>query len=138
MFNLTANDLFDRDDLLQGIPEGAYRVACPITTPTMRVGEGALTAERTAGKVLHGKAQADSSTHPDNLYMICSRAASSSTPNLSTLQRSVSLSPNAAKLWSPSSPSLSFERTPWLRTALQPLPWEEMGFCYGGEGFVYV
>ena len=56
MFNLTANDLFDRDDLLQGTPEGAYRVARSIIALIMRVGEGASAAERAAGKVLHGKA----------------------------------------------------------------------------------
>ena len=62
-----SNDLFDHDDLLQGTPEGAYRVAYPITAPTMRVGEGALTAERAVGKVLHSKAHADCSTHPNSL-----------------------------------------------------------------------
>ena len=56
MFNLTANDLFDRDDLLQGVPEGTYRVICSIIALIMRVGEGALAAERAADKVLHGKA----------------------------------------------------------------------------------
>ena len=56
VFNLTANDLFDRDDLLQGVPEGAYRVICSIIALIMRVGEGALAAERAADKVLHGKA----------------------------------------------------------------------------------
>ena len=58
MFNLTANDdLFDRDDLLQGTPEGAYRVAHSIIALIMRVGEGAFATERAAGKFLHGKAQ---------------------------------------------------------------------------------
>ena len=66
MFNLTANDLFDRDDLLQGTPAGAYRVARSIIALIMRVGEGASAAERAAGKVLHGKAHADSSTHPNS------------------------------------------------------------------------
>ena len=87
--------IYYRDDLLQGTPEGAYRVACPTNAPTIRVGEGALTAEHAADKVLHGKAHADSSAHPNSLYWTCSRAASSSTPNLSTPPRSVSLSPNA-------------------------------------------
>ena len=47
--------LFDRDDLLQGTPEGAYRVTRSIIALIMRVG-GALAAERAADKVLHGKA----------------------------------------------------------------------------------
>ena len=64
MFNLTANDLFDRDDFLQGAPEGAYCVTCSIIALIMRVGEGALAVERAAGKVLHGKAHTAGSTHP--------------------------------------------------------------------------
>ena len=48
--------LFDRDDLLQGTPEGAYRVTRSIIALIMRVGEGALAAERAADKVLHCKA----------------------------------------------------------------------------------
>ena len=48
--------LFDRNDLLQGTPEGAYRVTRSIIALIMRVGEGALAAERAADKVLHGKA----------------------------------------------------------------------------------
>ena len=56
--------LFDRDDLLQGTPEGAYRVTRSIIALIMRVGEGALAAERAAGKVLHGKARTVGSTHP--------------------------------------------------------------------------
>ena len=64
MFNLTANGLFG---LLQGIPGGTYRVARSIIALTMRA-EGALAAECVAGKVLHGKAHADSSTHPNSPY----------------------------------------------------------------------
>ena len=54
MFNLTANDLFDQDDLLQGAPEGANRVTRSIIALILRVGEGALAAEHAAGKVLLG------------------------------------------------------------------------------------
>ena len=68
VFNLTANDLFDRDDLLQGVPEGAYRVICSIIALIMRVGEGALAAERAADKVLHGKAYTVGSTHPNSPF----------------------------------------------------------------------
>ena len=57
VLHLTANDLFDQAVLLQGTPEGAYRVNRPIIALIMRVGEGTLTAERAAGKALHGKAQ---------------------------------------------------------------------------------
>ena len=64
VLNLTAIDLFDRDDLLQGALEGAYRVTCSIVALIMRVGEGALAAERAAGKVLHGKAHTVGSTRP--------------------------------------------------------------------------
>ena len=63
MFNLTANVLFDQDGLLLGGPEGAYRVTHSIIALIMRVGEGALAAERAVGKVLHGKAHTVSSIH---------------------------------------------------------------------------
>ena len=56
MFNLTANDFFDRYDLLQGTPEGVYRMARSTIALVMRVGEGFWAAERAADKVLHGKA----------------------------------------------------------------------------------
>ena len=52
MFNPTANDLFDQDDLLQGAPEGAYRVMRSIIALIMRAGEGVLAAKRAVGKVL--------------------------------------------------------------------------------------
>ena len=39
--------------------EGAYRVACSTIALIMRAGEGASVAEHAAGKILHGKAQAD-------------------------------------------------------------------------------
>ena len=64
MSNLTANGLFDRDDLLRGAAEGAYRVTRPIIALIMRTGEGALDAERAAGKVLHGKARTVGSDSP--------------------------------------------------------------------------
>ena len=60
--------LSDRDDLLQGTPEGAYRVTRSIIALIMRVGEGVLATERAAGKFLYGKAHADSSTHPNSPY----------------------------------------------------------------------
>ena len=66
MFNPTANDLFDQDDLLQGAPEGAYRVTRSIIALIMRVGEEVSVAGRAAGKFLHGKAHADSSTCPNS------------------------------------------------------------------------
>ena len=72
----------------------------------MRVGGGASAAERAAGKVLHGKAHADSPTHPNSPYGTRSKGASLSTPNLSTLQRSVLPTPKAAKRRSPPSPIL--------------------------------
>ena len=72
----------------------------------VRVGEGALATERAVGKVLHGKAHTVGSTHPNSPYGTRSKAASSSTPNLSTLQHSVSPTPKAAKRWIPPSPSL--------------------------------
>ena len=68
MFNLTANDLFDRDDLPQGALRGAYRVARSIIALIMRMGEGASDTERIAGMVLHDKAHVDSSTHPNSPY----------------------------------------------------------------------
>ena len=95
MFILTANDLFVREELLQGTPENAYRVACSNATIIMRVGDGALATEPAAGKVLYDKAHADSSAHPNVLYRTQSKAASSSTPNLSMLRRSVSPTPEA-------------------------------------------
>ena len=61
MFNLTADE---RDDLLQDTPEGAYRVACSIIALNVRAGEGALTAERAAGRVLHDKAHTVGSARP--------------------------------------------------------------------------
>ena len=102
MFNLTANDLFDRDDLLQGALRGAYRVARSIIALIMRMGEGASDTERIAGMVLHEKVHADSSTHPNSPYG--TRSKSSSTPNLSTLQRFMSPTRKAAKYWCPPSP----------------------------------
>ena len=57
-----SNDLFDHDDLLQGTPEGAYRMARSTIALVMRVGEGVWAAERAADKVLHGKAHASIST----------------------------------------------------------------------------
>ena len=99
MFNLTANDLFDRDDLLQGTLRGAYRVARSIIALIMRMGEGASDKERIAGMVLHEKVHADSSTHPNSPYG--KRSKTSSTPNLSTLQRFMSPTCKAAKHWRP-------------------------------------
>ena len=74
MFNLTANDLFDLDDLLQSAPEGAYRVTRSIIAPIIRVGEGASAAERAAGKVLHGKAHTVGLTHLIKYKHLCLRA----------------------------------------------------------------
>ena len=96
VFNLTTNDFFGRDDLLQGTPEGAYHMAGSIIALVMREGGGTLTAERAVGKVLHGKTHSASSTHPNTPYETRSRIVPSSTPNLSTLQHSVSLTPKAA------------------------------------------
>ena len=93
MSNLTANGLFYRDDLLRGATEGAYRVTRSIIALIMRAGEGALAAERAAGKVLQGKARTVGSTHPNSPYGIQSKTASSSTPNLLTPQHSVSPNP---------------------------------------------
>ena len=96
VFNLPANDLLDREDLPHGAPEGAFRATRSIIALNMRAGEGALAAERAAGKVLHGKAHTAGSTHPNTPYETRSRIVPSSTPNLSTLQYSVSLTPKAA------------------------------------------
>ena len=71
-------------------------MTCSIIALIMRVGEGALAAERAAGKVLHGKAHTIGSTRPNSPYGARSKAASLSTPNLSTLQLSVSPTPKAA------------------------------------------
>ena len=106
MFNPTANDLFDRDDLPHGAPEGAYCATRSIITLNMRAGEGALALEHAAGKVLCGKAHTAGSTHPNSPYGIRSGVASSSTPNLSTLQCSISPTRKAEKHWSPPSPML--------------------------------
>ena len=106
MFNPTANDLFDQDDLLQGAPEGAYRVTRSIIALILRVGEGALATERAVGKVLHGKAHTVVLTHSNSPYGTRSRVASSSTPNLSTLQHFMSPTRKAAKRWCPPSPIL--------------------------------
>ena len=46
VFNLTTDVLFGRDDLLQGTPEGAHRVAGLNVTLIMREEEGTLIAER--------------------------------------------------------------------------------------------
>ena len=54
MFNLTASDLFIRDVLLQGAPEGVYHVTRSIIALIMHAGEGALAAVHAAGKVLLG------------------------------------------------------------------------------------
>ena len=74
MSNLTASGLFDRDDLLRGATEGAYRVTRSIIALIMRAGEGALAAERAAGKVLHGKAHTVGSTHLIKHTHLCLRA----------------------------------------------------------------
>ena len=74
MFNLTANDLFNLDDLLQGAPEGAYRMTRSIIAPIIRVGEGASATERAAGKVLHGKAHTVGSTHLKKHTHLCLQA----------------------------------------------------------------
>ena len=72
----------------------------------MRVGGEASIAERAVSKVPHREANADSSTHSNSPYGTRSKAASSSTPNLSTQQHSMSPTPKAAKRWSPPSPGL--------------------------------
>ena len=110
MFNLTVQVLFDQDDLLQGAPEGAYRVTHSIIALIMHVEERALATERAVGKVLHGKAHTVGLTHPNSPYGTRSKAASLSTPNLSTLQHSV------------------------LPGAALPLQWEEAGLLRGRRG----
>ena len=130
MFNLTANNFFDRHDLLQGTPEGAYRMARSTILLVMRVGEGVSSAERAADKVLHGQAHADISTQLDSPYGTRSKAVSSFTPNLSILQHSVSPTPKAAKHWCPPSPI----RPTIDPTALRPLPREESGLLRGRRG----
>ena len=111
MFNLTANDLFDRDDLLQGALRGAYRVARSIIALIMRMGEGVSDTERIAGMVLHDKAHVDSSTHPNSPYGTRLKVAPSSTPNPSTLQQFLSSKSKAVKRWSPPSPSMPTVRS---------------------------
>ena len=81
-------------------------MACSTIALVMRVGEGVSATERAADKVLHGKAHADISTQPNSPYGTRSKAVSSSTPNLSTLQHSVSPTPKVAKRWCPPSPIL--------------------------------
>ena len=111
MFNLTANDLFNRDDLLQGALRGAYRVAHSIIALIMRMEEGASDTERIAGMVLLDKAHVDSSTHPNSPYGTRLKVAPSSTPNPSTLQQSFSSTSKAVKRWSPPSPSMPTVRS---------------------------
>ena len=73
----------------------------------MRMEEGASDTERVAGMVLHDKIHADSSTHPNSPYGTRSKvASSSSTSNLSSLQRFMSPTRKAAKRWCPPSPIL--------------------------------
>ena len=77
----------------------------------MRVGGEASIAERAVSKVPHREANADSSTHSNSPYGTRSKAASSSTLNLSTLQHSMLPTSKAAKRWSPpstSSPTVRF------------------------------
>ena len=68
VFNPTANDLFDQDDLLQDTPEGAYRVERSIIALIVRVGGEALVTGRAVSRISHRKAHADSSTHPNSPY----------------------------------------------------------------------
>ena len=84
--------------------EGAYRVARSIIALIMRVGEVASAAERTAGKVLPLKLMLTVQL-TQIARMGHDQRPHRSTPNLSTLQRFVSLTPKTAKRWS--LPSLS-------------------------------
>ena len=129
MLNLTADD---RDDLLQDTPEGAYRVACSIIALIMRVGGELLVAGRAVSRISHRKAHADSSTHPNSSYGTRSKATSLSTPNLLTLQHSVSPTTKVASHWSSRALfCLPFDPTARLKTALRPLPREESGLLRG-------
>lgn len=110
-FNLPPSELFQRDDLIKGTPEALFRVARTVVAVVARAGEDAE-ADRIARKILLGGGgnSSDRGQPTNSPYGTRGRAASSSTPNLSTLQRSASpptlgLAPK--KRWSPPSPALS-------------------------------
>ncbi|KAL5536788.1 CDC15_1 [Sanghuangporus sanghuang] len=114
-FGIPASELFERDDLIKSTPDALFRVARAIVAVVARAGEDAA-AERVARKILLGGGQAREEKRPTNSpYGTRAKGASSSTPNLSTLQRSasppaLSSSPGLrrkVKRWSPPSPALS-------------------------------
>ena len=90
VFNLTANNLFDRDGILHN-----YRINHARRRRSF--GHGACSRYG-----LHDKVHADNSTHPNSPYG--TRSKSSSTPNLSTLRRFISPTRKGAKYWCPPSP----------------------------------
>ena len=81
---------------------GAYRVARPIIALIMRMGEGASATERAAGMVLHDKAHADSSTHPNSPRGHDRRPCHRLYPT----SRYCSIPYRGAKRWSPPTPSM--------------------------------
>ncbi|KAI5120381.1 hypothetical protein M0805_006903 [Coniferiporia weirii] len=118
-------ELFQRDDLIRCTPDGLFRVARTIVAVVARAGEDA--AELAARRILlggQGKTRT-SAAGTNSPYGTRAKAASASTPNLSTLQRAVSpplsrgqppSSPppsptktrtKAPRRWSPPSPTLS-------------------------------
>ncbi|KAL5531353.1 hypothetical protein ACEPAG_4230 [Sanghuangporus baumii] len=114
-FGIPASELFERDDLIKSTPDALFRVARAIVAVVARAGEDAA-AERVARKILLGGGQAKEGKQPTNSpYGTRAKGASSSTPNLSTLQRSASPSALSSspglrrkvKRWSPPSPALS-------------------------------
>ena len=93
VFNLTTNDFFGRDDLLQGTSEGVYRVVGSIIALIMREGGRSFDCRACDRQGSACQSSADSSTHPNSPYGSRPKAAPLSTPNLSTLQCSVLCNP---------------------------------------------
>lgn len=111
-FGVSQTELFQRDDLIKCTPDGLYRVARTVIALVMRVGEAASAAERATGKVLRGQSRGSQGpAHPNSPYATRSKTASVSTPDLSTLQRSISPPPRQENRWNPPSPSLSTVRS---------------------------
>ena len=114
----------------------ALRRAHSIIALIMRVGEAISVAERAVGKVLHGKTHSAGSTHPNTPHETRSRIVPSSTPNLSTLQHSVSPTSKVAKRWIPPSPNLPTVRSNSLAKDSPTTTTTRVDFCEGGKGLV--
>ena len=111
----------------------ALRRARSIIALIVRVGEGASNSERTAGKSLHGKARADSSTHPNSPYGTRSRVFVYTQPldaaalHVADMQGCETLAP--AKSYSAHHP---------IQQPHNHYHGRRVDFCEGDEGFVCV